>query len=103
MLYEVITRMEIGFSALSITLVDVVVFLPILFLQVFVADMLKQFDCIYTGIIRGKDVEKIYDSIRVITSYSIHYTKLYEKLVARMRLSNDNGRIVIMLTVPARP
>ena len=28
-------RMEIGFSALSITLVDVVVFLPILFLQVF--------------------------------------------------------------------
>lgn len=36
-------RMEIGFSALSITLVDVVVFLPILFLQVFVADMLKQF------------------------------------------------------------
>jgi len=36
-------RMEIGFSALSITLVDVVVFLPILFLQVFVGDMLKQF------------------------------------------------------------
>ncbi len=36
-------RMEIGFSALSITLVDIVVFLPILFLQVFVADMLKQF------------------------------------------------------------
>lgn len=36
-------RMEIGFSALSITLVDVVVFLPILFLQVFIADMLTQF------------------------------------------------------------
>src|SRR5690554_3447674 len=36
-------RMEIGFSALSITLVDVVVFVPILFLQVFVADMLQQF------------------------------------------------------------
>jgi HAE1 family hydrophobic/amphiphilic exporter-1 len=36
-------RMEIGFSALSITLVDIVVFVPILFLQVFVADMLKQF------------------------------------------------------------
>ncbi len=36
-------RMEIGFSAVSITLVDVVVFVPILFLQVFVADMLKQF------------------------------------------------------------
>lgn len=39
-------RMEIGFSALSITLVDVVVFLPILFLQVFVADMLKQFSIV---------------------------------------------------------
>jgi HAE1 family hydrophobic/amphiphilic exporter-1 len=39
-------RMEIGFSALSITLVDIVVFLPILFLQVFVADMLKQFSIV---------------------------------------------------------
>ena len=39
-------RMEIGFSALSITLVDVVVFLPILFLQVFVADMLKEFSVV---------------------------------------------------------
>lgn len=39
-------RMEIGFSALSITLVDVVVFLPILFLQVFIADMLKQFSIV---------------------------------------------------------
>jgi HAE1 family hydrophobic/amphiphilic exporter-1 len=38
--------MEIGFSAISITLVDVVVFLPILFLQVFVADMLKQFSIV---------------------------------------------------------
>ncbi|OQY92833.1 MAG: acriflavin resistance protein [Sphingobacteriales bacterium UTBCD1] len=39
-------RMEIGFSAMSITMVDVVVFLPILFLQVFVADMLKQFSVV---------------------------------------------------------
>jgi len=39
-------RMEIGFAALSITLVDVVVFLPILFIQVFVADMLKQFSVV---------------------------------------------------------
>lgn len=39
-------RLEIGYSALSITLVDVVVFLPILFLQVFVADMLKQFSIV---------------------------------------------------------
>jgi HAE1 family hydrophobic/amphiphilic exporter-1 len=39
-------RMEIGFSALSITLVDVVVFLPIFFLQVFVADMLMQFSVV---------------------------------------------------------
>ena len=39
-------RMEIGFSAVSITLVDVVVFVPILFLQVFVADMLQQFSVV---------------------------------------------------------
>ncbi|HTO17503.1 MAG TPA: efflux RND transporter permease subunit [Edaphocola sp.] len=39
-------RMEIGYSAISITLVDVVVFVPILFLQVFVADMLKQFSVV---------------------------------------------------------
>lgn len=39
-------RMEIGFSALSITLVDVVVFFPILFLEVFVADMLRQFSVV---------------------------------------------------------
>ncbi len=39
-------RMEIGFSAVSITLVDIVVFLPILFIQVFVADMLKQFSVV---------------------------------------------------------
>ena len=39
-------RMEIGFAAISITLVDIVVFLPILFVQVFVADMLKQFSVV---------------------------------------------------------
>ena len=39
-------RMEIGFSAMAITFVDVVVFLPILFLQIFVADMLKQFSIV---------------------------------------------------------
>jgi HAE1 family hydrophobic/amphiphilic exporter-1 len=39
-------RMEIGYAAISITLVDVVVFIPILFLQVFVADMLKQFSVV---------------------------------------------------------
>ncbi len=39
-------RMEIGFSAVSITLVDVVVFAPILFLHVFVAGMLKQFSVV---------------------------------------------------------
>ena len=39
-------RAEIGFSAISITLVDVVVFLPIIFVQVFVADLLKQFSVV---------------------------------------------------------
>ncbi len=39
-------RAEIGFSAISITMVDVVVFLPIVFVQVFVADLLKQFSVV---------------------------------------------------------
>lgn len=39
-------RAEIGFAAISITLVDVVVFLPIIFVQVFVADLLKQFSVV---------------------------------------------------------
>ena len=37
---------EIGFAAVSITLVIVVVFLPILFVPVFVADLLKQFSVV---------------------------------------------------------
>ncbi|GAB4477230.1 MAG: efflux RND transporter permease subunit [Thermoflexibacter sp.] len=36
-------RNEIGFSALSITLVDVVVFLPITFVNTLIADLLRQF------------------------------------------------------------
>ena len=36
-------RMEIGFTALSITLIDVVVFLPIVFAQGLVADLLRQY------------------------------------------------------------
>ncbi len=37
---------EIGFAAVAITLVIVVVFLPILFVPVFVADLLKQFSVV---------------------------------------------------------
>ena len=36
-------RMEIGFTAVSITLIDVVVFLPIIFASGLVADLLRQF------------------------------------------------------------
>lgn len=39
-------RMEIGFTALSITLVDVVVFMPILFSQGIVADLFEQFSVV---------------------------------------------------------
>ena len=39
-------RMEIGFTALSITLVDVVVFMPILFAQGIVADLFAQFSIV---------------------------------------------------------
>ncbi|MBR9999702.1 MAG: efflux RND transporter permease subunit [Cyclobacteriaceae bacterium] len=39
-------RMEIGFTAVSITLIDVVVFLPIIFSQGLVADMLRQYSVV---------------------------------------------------------
>jgi len=39
-------RMEIGFTALSITLIDVVVFLPIVFSKGLVADMLRQYSVV---------------------------------------------------------
>jgi HAE1 family hydrophobic/amphiphilic exporter-1 len=39
-------RMEIGFTAISITLVDVVVFLPIILSQGLVADLLRQFSVV---------------------------------------------------------
>jgi len=59
----------------------------------------KQFDCIYTGIIRGKDVEKIYDSIRKFNSvinadksdprvtHSTFDSKERYKLIAQSRIS----------------
>ncbi len=39
-------RMEIGFTAISITLIDVVVFLPIVFASGMVADLLRQFSVV---------------------------------------------------------
>ncbi len=39
-------RMEIGFTAISITLIDVVVFLPIIFSTGLVADLLRQFSVV---------------------------------------------------------
>ncbi len=39
-------RMEIGFTAVSITLIDVVVFLPIIFSSGLVADLLRQFSSV---------------------------------------------------------
>ena len=39
-------RMEIGFTAVSITLIDVVVFLPIIFASGMVADLLRQFSVV---------------------------------------------------------
>lgn len=72
-------RMEIGFSALSITLVDVVVFVPILFLQVFVADMLKQFSVVVI--------------VTVLTSLLVSFTLtpfMASRMGAKTELKGDN-------------
>jgi HAE1 family hydrophobic/amphiphilic exporter-1 len=42
-------RTEIGFTALSITLIDVVVFLPVVFARGMVADLLRQFSIVITA------------------------------------------------------
>ena len=39
-------RNEIGFTALAITLVDVVVFLPVVFVEGTISDILKQFSIV---------------------------------------------------------
>src|SRR5690625_7684754 len=66
--------MEIGYSAISITLVDVVVFVPILFLQVFVAGMLKQFAMVVV--------------VTVLTSLLVGFT-LTPWLASRIGKSDD--------------
>lgn len=87
-------RMEIGFSALSITLVDVVVFVPILFLQVFVADMLKQFSVVVitstlTSLLVGFTLTP-WMSSRIGKSEEIKDTNLFNKFLIWFEKQLDN-------------
>ncbi|MFT5778704.1 MAG: HAE1 family hydrophobic/amphiphilic exporter-1 [Crocinitomicaceae bacterium] len=87
-------RMEIGFSALSITLVDIVVFLPILFIQVFVADMLKQFSVVVitstlTSLLVGFTLTPWMAS-RMGKSEDIKPTNFFNKFLLWFELQLDN-------------
>ncbi len=87
-------RMEIGFSAISITLVDVVVFLPILFLQVFLADMLGQFSVVVivstlTSLLVGFTLTPWLAS-RIGKSEDIQPTNLFNKFLLWFENQLDN-------------
>ncbi|MCK5366979.1 MAG: efflux RND transporter permease subunit, partial [Cyclobacteriaceae bacterium] len=74
-------RMEIGFTAISITLVDVVVFLPIIFSSGLVADLLRQFSVV----IVASTLMSLFVSFTLVPLLSSRFAKL-EKL-------KDNGFI----------
>ncbi len=68
-------RMEIGFTAISITLVDVVVFLPIIFSSGLVADLLRQFSVVVVA----STLMSLFVSFTLVPLLSSRFAKL-EKL-----------------------
>ena len=68
-------RMEIGFTAISITLVDVVVFLPIIFSSGLVADLLRQFSVV----IVASTLMSLFVSFTLVPLLASRFAKL-EKL-----------------------
>jgi len=68
-------RMEIGFTAISITLVDVVVFLPIIFSSGIVADLLRQFSVV----IVASTLMSLFVSFTLVPLLASRFAKL-EKL-----------------------
>ena len=79
-------RMEIGFTAISITLVDVVVFLPIIFSSGLVADLLRQFSVVVVT----STLMSLFVSFTLVPLLSSRFAKL-EKL-------KDHGFIGTFLT-----
>ena len=65
-------RMEIGFTALSITMIDVVVFLPIIFSSGLVADMLRQ----YSVVIVTSTLFSLFVSFTIVPLLTSRFSKL---------------------------
>lgn len=65
-------RMEIGFTAISITLVDVVVFLPIIFSSGLVADLLRQFSVVVVA----STLMSLFVSFTLVPLLSSRFAKL---------------------------
>jgi len=65
-------RMEIGFTAVSITLIDVVVFLPIVFSTGLVADMLRQ----YSVVIVTSTLFSLFVSFTLVPLLTSRFSKL---------------------------
>ena len=71
-------RMEIGFTAVSITLIDVVVFLPIVFSTGLVADMLRQ----YSVVIVTSTLLSLFVSFTLVPLLTSRFSK-HEKIKGR--------------------
>jgi len=65
-------RMEIGFTAVSITMIDVVVFLPIIFSTGLVADMLRQ----YSVVIVTSTLFSLFVSFTIVPLLTSRFSKL---------------------------
>src|SRR4030095_2855429 len=74
-------RMEIGFTAISITLIDVVVFVPIILASGMVADLLRQFSVVIV--------------CSTLMSLFVSFT-LVPLLAARWNTTNNNDRNTIL-------
>lgn len=66
-------RMEIGFTALSITLLDVVVFLPIIFVGGIVSDLLSQFSVVLVT----STLLSLFVSFTLVPFLASRFSKLY--------------------------
>ncbi len=76
-------RVEIGFTAISITLIDVVVFLPIVFAQGMVADLLRQFSVVVVT----STLMSLFVSFTVVPLLASRFAK-YERINASTLLGN---------------
>jgi hydrophobe/amphiphile efflux-1 (HAE1) family protein len=93
-------RIEIGFTAISITLIDVVVFLPIVFAEGMVADLLRQFSVVVVS----STLMSLFVSFTLVPLLASRFAKLQRldasRFAGNLLLSFENAidRFVALIT-----